>query len=129
MYRDTVSNTDVSQSVAPASKTGSANGTGVDLRGADSAQVIVNVGAIGGSGDMTITIEESDALASGYSTVAAADLEGSFSDPLLTATVEAVGYKGAKRYIRAVHTLNSGTSVTLGATVLRGHLGRAPTGA
>ncbi len=124
--RDLINNLGVGQSIAPAVQAASINGTGVDLRGADSAMVIVNVGAIAGSGLWTMKLQESDALGSGYADVAAGNLEGAFTDPLVAASETAIGYTGNKRYIRAVGTKTSGTSVAFGAVVLRGHLHSAP---
>ena len=107
--RDLKNNQTDTQSLHPATRTVSANGTGVDLQGAKSAMAVLHVGAWG-SGSWTPSLEESDASGSGYAAVAAADLEGAFV-AVVDATNEnasqRVGYKGTKRYIRLVMTTAS----------------------
>lgn len=123
MNRDMKSNIDLVESLAPASRTAAVNGTGVDLRGYDSAMVIIQRGAAGGtSPSFTFEVQESDDDST-YTAVADADLDG--TEPVVTAAGAAVriGYKGAKRYLRAAITAVSGTSPTLlcSAAVVRGH--------
>jgi hypothetical protein len=123
-YRDLYSRIAVSQSIAPqVISSGAVSGTGVDLLGHNSAMVVFNFGAVAGSGVLNCKVQES-ADNSTFTDVAAADLEGSITNPATAATVQRVGYKGASRYIRAVATLASGTSVACGATVDlgRGHI-------
>ena len=45
---DLKSHINVAQSLAPASRTTTANGTGVDLAGYDAATVVLDLGAAGG---------------------------------------------------------------------------------
>jgi len=123
--RDLYSNIGVSTTIAPAVVSATGNGTGVDLRGFQSATVAYTVGAIVGSGNITPKLQESDDNST-FTDVAAGDLLGSFPAVLLTGTAFRVGYKGSKRYIRAVSTLNSGTSVAVSAVVLLGHPELAP---
>jgi len=123
MNRDMKSNIDVMESLAPASRTAAVNGTGVDLRGYDSAMVVIQAGAAGGtSPSFTFEVQESDDDST-YAAVANADLDG--TEPVVTAAAAAarIGYKGAKRYIRAAITVVSGTSPTLlcSAAIVRGH--------
>lgn len=110
--RDLKNNTSVSQSLAPASRSASANGTGVDLLGQkkDAVLVVFHPGAIA-SGTWTPSVEESDDD-SAYTAVAAADLEGTLA-ALVANTVQAVGYKGGKRYVRAVLTTASSPASSL----------------
>jgi len=58
--------------------------------------------------------------------VVAGDLLGSLPAGLAASSVYKQGYKGTKRYIRAVITKQSGTSIAAGAVVLRGHPYDAP---
>jgi len=99
----------------------------IDLQGANSATVVINTGAIAGSGDYTITLRHGDASdLTGDAVAATADLLGSFPASLAADTVYTVGYVGGKRYVRVVITKNSGTSVVAGAVVVKGHLNISP---
>lgn len=107
-FKDMKNNVTDTQSLHPATRTASANGTGVDLLDADAAMVVLNVGAYG-SGSWTPSVEESDDDST-YAAAAAADLEGSFTAITGTGQQNAsqrVGYKGGKRYIRAAMTTAS----------------------
>lgn len=66
------------QTLAPAARTASANGTGVDLRGYESATVLIESGTIT-DGTHTPKLQESDDNTT-YTDVAAGDLIGSFSN-------------------------------------------------
>jgi len=124
--RDLSSNIGVSPSIAPAViSAGTTNGAGVDLRGFDSASAVVAVGAIAGSGNMTIKLQDSDDNSTFADTVAD-DRIGAFAAVLLTGTTNDVGYIGGKRYVRAVATLNSGTSVAVSVVIVAGNPHRAP---
>ena len=128
MNRTTVQDVKVVEAVRPAVFSGNATGQAVDTRGFDSLTFAVCVGAIAGAGNMTLAVQESDASGSGYADVAAADLEGStLPAVLLTNTALKVGYRGTKRYVRLFGTLNSGTSVAVGANAILGHAAIAPT--
>ena len=103
-----------------------ADATIVDLQGAGSATVIVNTGAIAGSGDYTISLRHGDASdLSGDAAASGDDLLGAFPATLAADTSYAVGYRGGKRYVRVVITKNSGTSIAAGAVIVKGHLSLA----
>jgi len=131
--RDLKSNVDASQSLAPAERTASANGTGIDTRNHDSAMVVFNIGLYT-DGGWTPAVEESDDN-SIFTAVAAADLEGAFTainDASADNTTQRVGYKGNKRFIRAVLTEAGAspapsTGLVAGATISRGHPHGTPT--
>ena len=125
--KDIYSNFGVTVSVVPAVLTATATGTGVDLAGFESAAVVINTGAIAGSGVFNVTLEESDASGSGYTAVAASKIQGTLPTPLAASTVYKLGYLGDKRYIRPVLTLASGTSIVAGAVVLKGNARSKPT--
>lgn len=103
-------------------------GTAVDLRGYESALLIVELGLSGDtlSGGVNIqpAMQESDD-GSAWNTVAAIDMEGSF--PLVDSAPEdelvyVAGYKGSKRFIRALLTF-TGTHTNgtpMSAVVVRG---------
>lgn len=122
--RDLQNNIELAASIVPAVQSASGNGTGVDLQGADSATVVFNTGAVAGSGNFTASVEESDDN-SAFTAVAAGDLLGTLTDPLAASAAYSVGYRGGKRYIRAVLTKNSGTSIAAGAVVVKGHLSQS----
>lgn len=115
------------RSLSPAARTASANGAGVDLQGFDSATLVVCTGTIT-DGTHTITVEESDDN-SVFTAVAAADLIG--AGPAVVAANDDVqfefGYKGTKRYVRAVATVAGATTGGIYAVcVVRGHPRKAP---
>lgn len=110
---------------------GTVNGTSVDLNenkdASRSAMLIVQSGTIT-DGSHAVTLQESDDNSS-WSTVAAADLQG--SAPTVSSTDDdalfELGYKGSKRYLRAVVTTSGATTGgTLGAVILRGFPRRQP---
>src|SRR5262245_38578217 len=76
-------------------------GTGVDLRGYGSALAIVHIGVSGdtlsGSVKLLPVLQESDTLGSGYTDVAAGDIDGAFTlvdDAAEDDVVQVVGYLG-----------------------------------
>jgi hypothetical protein len=122
MNREQASELKVLQSIVPAVYSATKDdGTIIDTRGADAATVIVNWGAIVSAGDFAASIEEGDEsdLSDG-ATAAAADLVGSFAATAVASSVEKVGYKGSKRYIRPVLTKAGGTSIAAAASVVLG---------
>jgi hypothetical protein len=104
---------------------GSVTGATCDLQLGDSAMFFIAIGAIVASGLVTIALQESDDNFSTNNVIAAADLIGSVGT-LVQDTVQKVGYRGAKRYIRAVVTYVSGTSVAVAVTVGVADLTRRP---
>ena len=120
---DLKDNVDVVQSLAPATRNSNTNGTGVDLRGYESAMVVFSVGAVT-DGTHTPTLEESDDDAA-YTTVAAANLQGTFAN-LAANGVQRVGYIGAKRYVRAQCNSSGVTGALYGADIVRGRPHAAP---
>lgn len=127
--RDIKNKLEAVHSLAPAVRpTGTANGAGVDLRGFSAAMAVVHFGAYT-NGTHTPTLEHSDDDVS-YATVSASDLDGSFTavvDGTGANTIQRVGYRGAKRYLRAVITVASGaTGAASAAQIIRGMPGSAP---
>lgn len=121
--RDLKNNLAVMQSLAPAARTASANGASKDLQGQRGAMVVFHLGAYT-NGAFTPGVEESDDD-SAFTAVAAADLEGSLTlvdHADEDNTEQRVGYKGSKRYIRAVVAEGSspapGTGMVLGASII-----------
>lgn len=125
--RDIASNIAAVQAVAPAVLTATTTSAALDLADFDAAAVIITTGAIVGAGNFTPKLQESDTTTSGdFTDVVAADLSGAFPAALAAASTYKVGYRGAKRYIRLVLTLNSGTSIAAGAVIVKGHPAQLP---
>ena len=126
--RDMKNNLDGISSIDPASYTATTNGSGIDLHNFDGALVVFQAGAADtGNGDEIYipSVEESDDNAN-YSAVAALDLEGSLI-PMTGNSLQRIGYKGARRYIRASLTLGGTTpSIAASALVVRGFPHQAP---
>ena len=123
--RDLTNNIAIDQSIVPAVYSADATGIGSDLQGFDSAVVEFTSGADVGSTHAP-TVEESDTLGSGYTTVAAGDLEGTLPADMGATTILRVGYKGAKRFIRAFMT-SSGASLAHAANVIKSKASQLPT--
>jgi len=116
--RDIRNNLDGVNSIVPNSYTASTNGSGIDLQGYDGAMILFQAGTVDtGSGNETYSpsVEESDDNST-FSAVSASDLEGSLAN-MTANSVQRVGYKGARRYLRAVLTLG-GTTPSIDAAVL-----------
>lgn len=105
------------------------NGTAVDmapsstLPGSESLVCIADAGTCT-DGKYLVSLEESDDNST-FTAVAAADLQGSFTQINAAAdeTIEVVGYIGDKRYVRAKITEDSAgvTGVIISVVLLRGH--------
>lgn len=129
MNRDLTSCIDAAESLRPAVYTADADGQTVDLLGADSAAIVVTVGAITGTADdAEIILEESDAAGSGFAAVADVDILGAEPTALEPTTAYQFGYIGNKRYIRVTFALGGETNVAASGMVLRGHLSQEPAG-
>jgi hypothetical protein len=120
--RDIASNIGTVLALAPAVQTATVKGAAIDLLDFGSAAIVVTTGDIAGSGDFSIKLQESDTTTDGdFSDVAASDRIGSFPASLIASASAKQGYLGHKRYIRAVLTKNSGTSVAAGAVAVLGN--------
>ena len=126
MNRDLFNILDPAESLRPAVYTTATSGQAVDLRGADSAMVVVTVGATTGAEDFSIVLQESDADDSGFEAVATANIIGSQPAALAANNVYAFGYRGSKRYVLVRVVDGDGTNAAVGGVVIRGHLARSP---
>ena len=89
--------------------------------------LVVNTGAIAGDGLYALALQESDTTTDGdFADVADKDLLGSLPAALEATATYKQGYKGTKRYVRAVITKTSGTSIAASAVIVRGHPASAP---
>ncbi|MBN9069580.1 MAG: hypothetical protein J0H60_24885 [Rhizobiales bacterium] len=125
--RDIANNIGVDQTLAPVDYAATTKGTAVDLNGFDSAALVINTGAITSAGLYVVKMQESDTTTDGdFADVDAADLVGSLPASLAATSTYKQGYIGNKRYIRAVITKTSGTSVVAGAVVVKGNAADKP---
>jgi hypothetical protein len=125
--KDGISGLGLVASLVPAVVTATTKGSHADLQGFNSATLIINAGAIAGDGLYAITMQESDTTTDGdFTEVAAGDLLGILPAALEASTVYKQDYVGNKRYIRAVITKTSGTSIAAGAIFALGHPHDAP---
>ncbi|HEX2529819.1 MAG TPA: hypothetical protein VHL31_26450 [Geminicoccus sp.] len=125
--RDLVHNLGVVPMVAPAVLSATTTSDSVDLLDFGSATLVVNTGAIAGAGDFTAKLQHSDTTTAGDFTDVAADaLIGSLPASLTANSVAKVGYWGHRRYLRAVLTKNSGTSIAASAVLVKGYARNRP---
>ena len=110
MNFDLYSNIDIAQSLSPAARTTSVNGTGIDLQGYQAAVFELSTGVIT-DGTHTLDLQESDDN-SAFTSIAASDLLGTESTIALTDdnVIKRCGYIGTKRYIRVAMTLSGTTT-------------------
>lgn len=98
-------------SLAPAVRTTSANGTGVDLQGYGGATLLVIAGTWT-DGTHAIALQESDDNST-WTAVAAGDLDGALPTISSSGTASQcyrVGYKGIRRYVRPASTVTGSPS-------------------
>jgi hypothetical protein len=130
--RDLHSNLGPAQSLGPKAVTTAEDGTGVDLAGFEGALAVLDCGTQAGTSS-TFKLQESDALASGYTDVADADIIGGTTTKgtiVVTTTNDAQmhkrGYIGAKRYIRWILSAATSGNLPVSANVIRGLARHAP---
>ena len=114
--------------LASGSKSDAVTGPAIDLKGFDSALIVVTTGTISGDGDFSFKLQESDSTDNGdFADVEAADILG--EAPTLAAnSTYRLGYIGSKRkrYIRLAVTKEGGTSIQMGAAAILGHARMEP---
>ncbi len=122
--KDLKNQIDAVNSIDPDDYTATINGLSIDLQGFEGSALVFSVGTVT-DGIHTPKVEESDDN-SNWNDVALVDQEGALSD-LASATNQRVGYKGAKRYLRAVLTVSGATiGAQVAGIVLRGMPHREP---
>lgn len=124
--RDNSQNIKIDQSIAPAVQTATVTGTSSDLANFNSATAIIDTGAIAGSGNFTAKLQDSSDNST-FADVAGKYLVGTLPTALTANSVVKQGYLGTQRYLRVVVTLNSGTSIVAGASIVKGDPRTAPT--
>lgn len=125
--RDMASDMAVRESVRPAVHSATATGETVDRADFEAATAVIATGAIAGSGDFTPKLQHSDTTTGGdFEDVPAGDLIGEFAATLEANATYRVGYVGGRRYLRAVLTNNSGTSIAASAVIVLERPGKKP---
>lgn len=121
--RDFAPNFGLATLLVPAVKSAaSETGSAIDTLGFEGAAMVVNTGAIVSAGDFSIKLQESDTTTAGdFADIAAAHLTGSIPATLEENSAYKLGYIGTKRYLRAILTKNGGTSIALGAVLVKGN--------
>ncbi|MET4722033.1 hypothetical protein ABIF63_006139 [Bradyrhizobium japonicum] len=123
--RDISQNLGFTQTIVPAVQAATINGTSVDTNGFESAALVINTGAIVGAASISAKLQDSSD-GTNFADVPAALLVGALPGVLAANSAYKQGYLGGNRYLRAVLTLNSGTSLAAGATVVLGNPKVAP---
>lgn len=120
-------NVDAVIAYIPAVVTATGTGSAVDLKGYDSALVVINAGTLATGASTLASLTES-ADGTTYTAVGTGDLQGAFSAITTAAsTVQRVGYIGTCRYIKPVVTVGgTGAGGSIGMVAIRGHANRVP---
>lgn len=116
--RDLYSNIATFQALAPAVQAVAVQGPAIDMVGAGRAAFVVNTGAVAGSGDYGLTLQDSDNGTTGWAAVAADLVQTNAPATLAADSVYRLGYIGHKRYVRLSLTKAGGTSIAAGATAI-----------
>ncbi len=125
--KDLHSHLSAAASLVPAVHSATLKGSAVDLKGFNAAELIVSTGAIVSDGLYDIKLQESPTTTDGdFTDVDAVDLIGALPEALAASTVYRQGYRGGQRYVRAVITKQSGTSIAAGAVIICGHAAISP---
>ncbi len=98
-----------------------AKSIGVDIRGAESVAFLQVAGAIVAAGLVKLVPQECATIDGIYTDVAAADLDGAFTDAA-TNTTQKVGYKGTADFVALRADWTSGTSTLIGGVVVKGNV-------
>ena len=122
--RDIYSNLDAVVALAPAVQSASTQGPAIDLITGKGVAFIVNTGAIVSSGDFGVTLQESADGSTGWTDVAAAEVQTNAPATLVAASVYRLGYLGYERYVRLSLVKTGGTSIAAGAVAVRDPLTR-----
>lgn len=119
--RDLAHNIAVVQAIASATRSANVDGAALDLIGFESAALVINTGTVTAAGDFTAKLQEADTDQPGdFADVPAEYLIGTLPATLEANSAYKQGYIGFKRYIRAVLTHNGGTSISVGAVLVKG---------
>ena len=118
--RDLFNNIGARQALAPAVQAAAVDGPAIDTLGFGSIAFVVNTGAIVGSGDFGVKVQESDDAGSGFADVSAGSFQTNAPATLAAYSTYRLGYIGNKRYVRLALTKAGGTSIAAGAVAILG---------
>lgn len=123
--RDLYSNIGAVPALAPAVQSAAANGLAVDLHGFESVCFVVNTGAVAGSGDFGVKVQESDD-GSTFTDADAGVVDSNAPATLAADSTYRIGYRGFKQHVRLALTKAGGTSVAAGAVAILGNAAHRP---
>ena len=116
--RDIYANIDAVSALAPAVQAAAVQGAALDLNGKGGVAFLVNTGAIAGAGAYGLTLQESDTGTSGWTAVAADQIDSNAPATLAADSTYRLGYRGWKRFVRVSLTKAGGTSIIAGAAAV-----------
>ncbi|CAH1653507.1 Flagellar hook-associated protein flgK [Hyphomicrobiales bacterium] len=123
--RDLIHNIAALPAIAPAVQSAAVDGAAMDLKGFNRVAFVINTGAIAGSGDFGVKVQESDD-GSAFTDAAASAVLGAVPATLAATTAYKLGYVGFKQYARLSLTKAGGTSIALSALAILGDPASAP---
>jgi hypothetical protein len=123
--RDLYSNLGVVQALAPAVQAATVNSSSIDVLGFEGAIFVVETGALVGAAAFSVALQDSPDGAS-WTAVDPSLYDSNAPSALAAGASYKLGYRGYQRYVRAVFTLASGTSLVIGATAVKGFPRLAP---
>lgn len=125
--RDLIHSINAVPVIVPAVQTIAANSGPIDLKGANRGCFVVSTGAVAGSGNFGVKLQESDTTTPGdFADVVAAEVDTSAPATLAAESTYKLGYRGYKRYVRLALTKAGGTSIALGAVAVLTDLASRP---
>lgn len=128
-HRDLMNNILWALCIAPVVVTADVDGVGIDIRNYEKVALVACGGAIVAAGLVAPQAFESDDSTNGtdgtWTAVAAADLDGAFAN-MTAGSVQKVGYRGRKRWVRVSANYTSGTSLAFSSFVIAGGAHSAP---
>jgi hypothetical protein len=116
--RDLYSNITAIPALAPAVQSAAGNGASIDTLGAGKLAFVVNTGAVAGAGDFGLKLQESDNGSTGWTDVAADQVDSTAPATLAADSAYRLGYRGWKRHVRLALTKAGGTSIAAGAVAV-----------
>ncbi|WP_306752721.1 hypothetical protein [Paracoccus actinidiae] len=116
--RDLYSNIAAIPALPPAVQSAAGNGAAIDTLGAGRLAFVVNTGAVAGAGDFGVKLQESDNGSTGWTDVAADQVDSTAPATLAADSAYRLGYRGWKRYVRLALTKGGGTSIAAGAVAV-----------
>ncbi|WP_253944205.1 hypothetical protein [Pseudogemmobacter hezensis] len=126
MMRDLFSDIGTVLALAPAVQTAAVTGPAIDLKGVGRVAFALTTGAVAGSGDFGVTLQESDDGATGWADVAADQVQSNAPETLAASATVKLGYLGWKRFVRLSLTKEGGTSIAAGAVAILGSTADRP---